>query len=275
MRYRLKAVGPAGQVEALDVEGFDEASVVRQAKERGYTVLALRPRASLALAWPGARARFPLAAFTHDLLVLLDAGLPLVEAIQALAERASACERAHGARAAGLLAAAAAAAFYALSRPAVRAAIEEALWRLPALGERLAAYQLARFYRTVGMLVRSGVPLVSALQMGGELLRPAMRERLAGAVRAIREGRPVAASLAAGALTTPVALRMLSVGEQAGRMGEMMERVAALHDEGIPRLLDWTMRLVEPLLMAAIGLAVGAIVILMYMPIFELAGSLQ
>src|SRR5258708_1373375 len=59
MRYRLKAVGPAGQVEALDVEGFDEASVVRQAKERGYTVLALRPRAPLARACPGRRAAFP------------------------------------------------------------------------------------------------------------------------------------------------------------------------------------------------------------------------
>src|SRR5260221_12353533 len=89
MRYRLKAVGPAGQVEALDVEGFDEASVVRQAKERGYTVLALRPRASLALAWPGARARFPLAAFHHDLLVLVDAHLPMVEAIPASFERLS------------------------------------------------------------------------------------------------------------------------------------------------------------------------------------------
>jgi general secretion pathway protein F len=125
------------------------------------------------------------------------------------------------------------------------------------------------------MLLQSGVPLVGALQLGGALLRPAMRRRLDGAVRAIREGRPVAASLSAGALTTPVAARLLSVGERAGRMGEMMERVASFHDEEIARWMDWAMRLFEPLLMAAIGLAVGAIVVLMYMPIFELAGSLQ
>jgi general secretion pathway protein F len=76
-------------------------------------------------------------------------------------------------------------------------------------------------------------------------------------------------------LATPVALRMLSVGEQSGNMGEMMERIAAFHDEEISRWVDWFTRLFEPLLMAAIGLVIGAIVILMYMPIFELAGSLQ
>jgi general secretion pathway protein F len=176
---------------------------------------------------------------------------------------------------AGLLAAAAVAAIYALSRPAVRAALEDALWRVPAIGEHLRVYQLARFYRTVGMLLQSGVPLVGALQLGGALLRPAMRQRLDGAVRAIREGRPVAASLEAGKLTTPVAARLLAVGEKAGRMGEMMERVATFHDEEIARWVDWAMRLFEPLLMAAIGLAVGAIVVLMYMPIFELAGNIR
>ena len=396
MRYHLKGVGPSGHVEALELEGYDEAGVLRQARERGYTVLSLRPRAGFALAWPLAQASFPLAAFTHDLLVLLEGGLPLVEAIQALAERerrgevralleqlggalregqplSAALKRfprafapayiatvqaaettgdvgpalaryaayqkqvdalrkrvvaasiypalllaagglvtlflllyvvprfsaifeergtalpffsallqtwggfvhGHGALAAGLLAAAAGAAAYALTRPAARAALEDALWRLPALGERLRVYQLARFYRTVGMLLQSGVPLVGALQLGAALLRPALRRRLDGAVRAIREGGPVAASLEAGRLTTPVAARLLAVGEKAGRMGDMMERAALFHDEEIARWVDWAMRLFEPLLMAAIGLAVGAIVVLMYMPIFELAGSLQ
>ena len=58
-------------------------------------------------------------------------------------------------------------------------------------------------------------------------------------------------------------------------MGEMMERIAVFHDEEIARWVDWATRLFEPLLMAAIGLIIGAIVILMYMPIFEIAGSLQ
>src|SRR5258708_9265637 len=71
----------------LELQGFDESSVVQQAENRGYAVLAVRPRASLSLPWPRAQARFPVGAFSQDLLVLLDAGLPLVEAMQTLAER--------------------------------------------------------------------------------------------------------------------------------------------------------------------------------------------
>jgi len=118
-------------------------------------------------------------------------------------------------------------------------------------------------------------PLVSALDMGGELLHPLLRERLARASRAIREGRGVAQSMEANGLTTPVALRMLNVGEKSGNMGEMLEQIAAFHDEEMARWVDWFTRLFEPILMTIIGLVIGVIVILMYMPIFELAGNLQ
>jgi general secretion pathway protein F len=162
-----------------------------------------------------------------------------------------------------------------LRSPALRARIGDTLWRVPGLGERMKLYQLARFYRTIGMLLRGGMPLVSALDMGAELLHPALRGRLVDARRTISEGKPVSASLDAHGLTTPVALRMLAVGEQSGNMGDMMDRIAAFHDEEIARWVDWFTRLFEPILMAVIGLVIGGIVILMYMPIFELAGSLQ
>jgi general secretion pathway protein F len=79
----------------------------------------------------------------------------------------------------------------------------------------------------------------------------------------------------ANGLTTPVALRMLVVGEQSGNLGEMLETIASFHDEELARWVDWFTRLFEPILMALIGLVIGAIVILMYMPIFELAGNIQ
>jgi general secretion pathway protein F len=79
----------------------------------------------------------------------------------------------------------------------------------------------------------------------------------------------------ANGLTTPVALRMLNVGEKSGNMGEMLEQIAAFHDEEMARWVDWFTRLFEPILMTIIGLVIGVIVILMYMPIFELAGNLQ
>ena len=124
-------------------------------------------------------------------------------------------------------------------------------------------------------LLRGGMPLVAALDMGAELLHPLLRERLVAASRAISEGRNVSQSMDANGLTTPVALRMLAVGERSGNMGEMLEQIAAFHDEELARWVDWFTRLFEPVLMALIGLFIGIIVILMYMPIFELAGNLQ
>lgn len=164
---------------------------------------------------------------------------------------------------------------YALRLTAVRAWIETRLWRIPAIGDRFQIYQLARFYRTLGMLLRGGMPVVPALELASGLLHPALRERLAAATRAISEGRSISQAMEANGLTTAVAVRMLNVGEQGGNMGEMMERAAAFHDEEIARWVDWFSRLFEPLLMAFIGLVIGVIVILMYMPIFELAGNLR
>ena len=68
---------------------------------------------------------------------------------------------------------------------------------------------------------------------------------------------------------------MLRVGERSGRMDDMMERIASFYDEEISRWVDWFTRLFEPLLMAFIGVVIGAIVVLMYLPVFELAGSIQ
>ena len=76
-------------------------------------------------------------------------------------------------------------------------------------------------------------------------------------------------------LTTPVALRMLRVGERSGRMDDMMDRIASFLDEEIARWIEWFTRLFEPLLMAFIGVIIGLVVVLMYLPIFELAGSIQ
>jgi general secretion pathway protein F len=76
-------------------------------------------------------------------------------------------------------------------------------------------------------------------------------------------------------LTSPVALRLLRVGERSGNMGDMMERAANFHDEEMARWVEWFTRLFEPLLMTLIGLVIGIIVVLMYMPIFELAGAIQ
>ena len=394
MRFELRAISPDGRLESLDIQALDEGSAREQVLGRGYTVLAVRRRVRL-LALARAGDRFPLLLFSQELLVLLGAGLPLVEAIETLAEKEKrgdfrtilervvnilregrtlssaldefpsafpplfvatvrASERTsdlpqalgryvayqtqidvlkkrvtnaaiypalllsvggivalfllfyvvprfgkiyedrvtelptvsrillswgqlvegHGVLALSFFGIAAAAIVYALRNARVRAAIGDAMWRLPTLGERMKVYQLARFYRTIGMLLKGGMPLVASLDMGAQLLHPVLRSRLASASRSISEGRSVSESLDANGLTTPVALRMLSVGEHSGNMGYMMDKIATFHDEEMSRWVEWFTRLFEPLLMAFIGLLIGGIVILMYMPVFELAGSL-
>jgi general secretion pathway protein F len=147
--------------------------------------------------------------------------------------------------------------------------------RIPAIGGRLRVYHLARLYRTLGMLLRGGTPLVTALGMVAGLMPAGMRTQLAAGTQRIREGANISAGMEAAGLTTPVALRLLRVGERSGEMAEMMDRIAVFHDEELARWIDLVTKLFEPLLMAAIGVVIGAIVVLMYLPIFELAGSLQ
>lgn len=161
------------------------------------------------------------------------------------------------------------------SRPAPRAWLARHLWRLPGLGEPLRVFQLTRFYRTVGMLLSGGIPVVTALEMAGGLLQPELRLRLASAAASIREGQSVSQAMERAGLVTPVALRMLRVGEKSGRMGEMMEAIATFHEEETSRFVEWFTRLFEPILMALIGLVIGIIVVMLYLPIFELAGSLE
>ena len=160
-------------------------------------------------------------------------------------------------------------------RPEGRAWMMRNVLRIPELHERARVYQLARLYRTLGMLLRGGIPVLQALEMSAGLVGVELRDGLRAASVRIGEGMLMSRAMEEHGLTTPVALRLLRVGERTGHMGDMLERIAAFHDEELARWVDWFTRLFEPALMALIGVAIGGIVILMYMPIFELAGSIQ
>lgn len=163
----------------------------------------------------------------------------------------------------------------ALRTRAVRAALARHILRLPRIGDYVRTYQLARFYRALGLLQQAGIPILLALDMVLGLLPLSLHAGLAGARRDIGEGRTISDAFEANGLTTIVAVRLLRVAERTGQMGEMLERTAIFHEDDIAEAIDWFIRLFEPLLMIGIGLIIGVIVLLMYAPIFELAGSLQ
>jgi general secretion pathway protein F len=168
-----------------------------------------------------------------------------------------------------------AATLYLLSLKSVRAKLMEMVWQIPAIGERMKIYQLSRFYRSLGMLLIAGIPILNALKMVSGLLAPALRVRMLAASEQIRQGQTISIAMELNDLSTPVALRMLRVGERSGMMGEMMERISSFYDEETARWIDWFTKLFEPLLMLFIGFVIGFVVLMLYMPIFDLAGSIQ
>jgi general secretion pathway protein F len=125
------------------------------------------------------------------------------------------------------------------------------------------------------MLLKAGIPAVKALEMVRELLAAHLRPSLSQARTLIEQGKPMSAAMAAAGLATPVASRMMAVGERGGDMGQMFMQIARFHDDEVARFIDWFTRAFEPILMAVLGTAVGLVVVLMYMPIFELAGSIN
>ena len=159
--------------------------------------------------------------------------------------------------------------------PAARAAVARAAWRSPGLGPHLRLVALARLYRGLGLALAAGVPAPAALGLlDGVLaapLRPALRQ-----VRAdVEAGRRLSQSMQDAGLATPVAWRMLRVGESTGELPQMLAQAAAFHDEQIARLSDLVTRLVNPVLMLVMGVVIGGIVVLMYLPIFQLVEQVQ
>ncbi len=159
--------------------------------------------------------------------------------------------------------------------PATRQSLLKVIWRIPAVGEKLHLYQLARFYRTLGMLLAGGTPIMTALDSLGGLLDSSMARSLQQAKTMISQGQPLSQAFQTVGMTTPIGERMLLVGERGGNVAQMMDRIASFYDEELARWIDWFTKLFEPLLMLFIGLVIGVVVLLLYMPIFELAGQIQ
>ena len=145
--------------------------------------------------------------------------------------------------------------------------------RIPGIRDLVITFSRGQLARSAGMLVGSGVPVLKALAMCRELLLGPDRLRLDRALAAASAGMPLAAALNEHELVDSFGLRVLRVSEQTGQLHAALNRLADVHDHDVERALERVGRLVEPILMLGIGLVVGGIVVLMYLPIFQLAAS--
>jgi general secretion pathway protein F len=157
--------------------------------------------------------------------------------------------------------------------PRVRGGLYRKLLTAPWIGEKVWILQLARMYRTLGMLLRSGVSVLAAMRMTAGSLPLAMQADIRVATQSVSEGKPMSVVMAECGLSTEVAQRLLVAGESSGNLDEMMERIADFYDQEMATWIDTAGRLIEPALMVGIGLVIGAIVLMLYAPIFDLANA--
>lgn len=162
-----------------------------------------------------------------------------------------------------------------VTQPRGRQVLLNGLLRFPFVAAKSDEFRLSRFYRAVGLLLAAGISLPKAMGLVEGLLSASQQTRLNAARLSIEHGQSLSHALGAAQLSSPVADSLIKVGERSGQMADMLERAARFHDEDFARWVDWASKLLEPLLMTLIGVFIGTIVVLMYMPIFDLAGGLQ
>jgi len=143
--------------------------------------------------------------------------------------------------------------------------------RFPVFGDLNKKVAAARFARTFGQLIRSGVPILSAL----EIVSGATGNKVAGQIildcrSAVENGEPLSSAMINQTVFPIMLVRMLQAGEKTGKVDEMMDSIADFYDDEIEAMLDGLTSLLEPLLIVFLGVIIGGIVLCMFLPIFKM-----
>lgn len=148
--------------------------------------------------------------------------------------------------------------------------------RMPVFGGLISKMALARFTRTFGTLVAAGVPILAALDIVGSTSGNEVIHRAVRKVRsAIKEGETIAKPLSDNPVFPAMVVQMISVGEETGALDSMLAKVAEFYDEEVTAGVDGLTSLIEPLMMATLGVVVGGIVIALYMPMFQVVALVK
>lgn len=158
--------------------------------------------------------------------------------------------------------------------PAGRLAIDHLLLHLPVLGPIFVKHHTIQLTRTFATILAGGTPLVEALQIArGAVSNRFISKGMAAAVEEIREGATLAAALDRPKIFPKLAIEMLSVGEETGSLENMLRDVAEFYESDLDLRLTQLTTWIEPALLLIMGVLVGVIVIVMYLPVFQMAGS--
>lgn len=148
--------------------------------------------------------------------------------------------------------------------------------RVPIFGELVLKLAVARFARTLGTLVASGVPLMRTLEIVGQTSGNAvLATAIEGTRASIREGQPLSAPFAATNLFPQMVIHMMDIGEESGRLSEMMVKIADFYEQEVDATIKGLTSMIEPLLIVFLGGIVGFIAISIMMPMFKLINAIQ
>lgn len=153
-----------------------------------------------------------------------------------------------------------------------RLRVDSILLNMPIFGILFRKVAISKFTRTLSTLIKSGVPILSALEIVGKTAGNKMVEAAIDRVRSnVREGENIAEPLARSKIFPPMVTRMVSVGEQSGELEKMLSKIADFYDEQVDSAVSSLTSLMEPLIIAFLGIVIGSIVICMFLPIFKLS----
>lgn len=148
--------------------------------------------------------------------------------------------------------------------------------RLPLVGSLILKSALARFGRTMAVLTRSGVPVLETLRITGETVgNSVVSEALGETGDAVRRGEAIAANLDRSGIFPPLVIQLVSVGEETGALDQMLEIVGSSFEEEVETAVAGFAALIEPVMMAIIGVVVGGMVIALYLPMFRIIDLVQ
>jgi type IV pilus assembly protein PilC len=143
---------------------------------------------------------------------------------------------------------------------------------LPWLGDVMRKFSTAQLARTLATLLGGGLPLVNALEVAARSVSNRyMARELEHVAQAVREGQGMAATMRARGVFPDVAVKMTEVGESTGALQEMLTSVAEFYDEEVETTLGRFVTLIEPLLLIVMGLVIAALLLALYLPLFELS----
>jgi type IV pilus assembly protein PilC len=152
-----------------------------------------------------------------------------------------------------------------------RRVIDQLLLKLPVLGDVLLKGVIARFTRTLGTLISSGVPILSGLEITARTAgNKVVSEAIMTARASIREGETVAAPLKNSGVFPPMVVQMISVGEQTGALDEMLTKIATFYEAEVDSAVETMTSIIEPVMIVVMGGIVGGMVVAMYLPMFKL-----